>query len=600
MDRASAAELALAASQPFLAFELRDRPYDAIDTQMDAWLTDAIEAQARMPRADQTRGRAVAEIHEMLTLMTWLLRVGRDDAAHIIAKRLSQPDVVTGPYRIREYVVMRLVEADRLDLALLYGVDQADRSVSSHTRRTIAEALRVSDHRVLLALEEFLSSRLEASDVAESFRLAVELCNGEYSKRLSALADSESAFWRLLAESQSRSLQDQDQERAGQRQKVPPGQWGLLLDANGQHELAQPFHEEEAARGDVKSMIRLARRKDTSLGGTKELFLRAWERYRAGRSVSDDDIDELALDESESGIEALMGLWQEAKLLGESEYRERLAEQIEWVACTPSIDDRLTLAGSLMEQGDRQLGDDQFRQLMVMTAFSSRERGSLMDVAREWYRSMPDTLDGRRAEGASEVLSVYQLAFAGTLPLSSYRVRTYLDLPQYYHRQRVQLALESEFPDEQAVKRQLDWIHRFDPIDISLAETVVPLVRTQLGNDVAERHLNRVVGEGRRYLAQFPRDPMVANNLAWCCALNDRHLDEAIAWSRNAVRWEPDSAIYRDTLAELLARTGRFDEALQLERACVLDDPGQWHLHVQIKRFEQSLRATVSENASLE
>jgi hypothetical protein len=31
---------------------------------------------------------------------------------------------------------------------------------------------------------------------------------------------------------------------------------------------------------------------------------------------------------------------------------------------------------------------------------------------------------------------------------------------------------------------------------------------------------------------------------------------------------------------------GEIDQALQLERTGLLDDPGQWHLHLQIDRFE--------------
>ena len=47
-----------------------------------------------------------------------------------------------------------------------------------------------------------------------------------------------------------------------------------------------------------------------------------------------------------------------------------------------------------------------------------------------------------------------------------------------------------------------------------------------------------------------PFDAMTCNNVAWIAAVNQSRLSDALLLSKIAVRAEPESAIYRDTLAE--------------------------------------------------
>ena len=51
----------------------------------------------------------------------------------------------------------------------------------------------------------------------------------------------------------------------------------------------------------------------------------------------------------------------------------------------------------------------------------------------------------------------------------------------------------------------------------------------------------------------------------------------------------PNSAIYRDTLAEVLFLLDRKVEALQVEQGCLLDDPRQWHLHQQVEKYQAAI-----------
>ena len=109
-------------------------------------------------------------------------------------------------------------------------------------------------------------------------------------------------------------------------------------------------------------------------------------------------------------------------------------------------------------------------------------------------------------------------------------------------------------------------------------------------DDLADESLSEIVRAAEKHAKIFPGDAMIANNVAWGAAMNNFQLDTALKMSRRAVAGEPDSAIYRDTLAEILFRLGRPDEALQIEQGCILDDPGQWHLHEQIERFGRKHR----------
>jgi hypothetical protein len=103
---------------------------------------------------------------------------------------------------------------------------------------------------------------------------------------------------------------------------------------------------------------------------------------------------------------------------------------------------------------------------------------------------------------------------------------------------------------------------------------------------LAKSSLDRVLENGQTHLDAFPLDAGVSNNLAWVAAKSDRALPSALIWSRLAVDRFPDSTVYRDTLAEVLFHLDRPREALRIEQDCLLDDPGQWHLHEQIERFE--------------
>lgn len=77
----------------------------------------------------------------------------------------------------------------------------------------------------------------------------------------------------------------------------------------------------------------------------------------------------------------------------------------------------------------------------------------------------------------------------------------------------------------------------------------------QRGNATAALQAYRAV------LTLEPSQPVAANNLAWVLAEAGNDLEQALSAARQAVAAQPTDANYRDTLAFVLKRLGRLDEA---------------------------------------
>lgn len=139
--------------------------------------------------------------------------------------------------------------------------------------------------------------------------------------------------------------------------------------------------------------------------------------------------------------------------------------------------------------------------------------------------------------------------------------------------------------DRKSAELAIDAILDVTPLDITLADSTLKKICGAGWKDLGYQTLDRVIEVGREHMKHYPTDFATANNLAWVAAISKRHLDDALRWSRAAVDGHPDSVIYRDTLAEVLFAIGRFKEATVVERACLLDDQDDWHVHQQIERF---------------
>lgn len=88
----------------------------------------------------------------------------------------------------------------------------------------------------------------------------------------------------------------------------------------------------------------------------------------------------------------------------------------------------------------------------------------------------------------------------------------------------------------------------------------------------------------RSLISQEP-DPQVLNYYAWTLAERDMQLDRAEEMARLALQLTPDDHNIIDTLAEVLFRLGRVDEAIEWETKALELDPESTYYMEQIARF---------------
>jgi len=101
----------------------------------------------------------------------------------------------------------------------------------------------------------------------------------------------------------------------------------------------------------------------------------------------------------------------------------------------------------------------------------------------------------------------------------------------------------------------------------------------------ALRERQRIGDALRTTLSRQDASAGTLNALAWYCATSDLFLEESLAAAKRAADLEPENSGVLDTLAEVLFRLNRRDEALEaIERALALD-PDDAYLLRQRTRF---------------
>jgi tetratricopeptide (TPR) repeat protein len=190
-------------------------------------------------------------------------------------------------------------------------------------------------------------------------------------------------------------------------------------------------------------------------------------------------------------------------------------------------------------------------------------------------------------EQPSEAARLFDVAVIRMVDSERYRARAYIALPLMIQEWRLEAAVSAK--DHETAVESLQRILELDPLDISFSEEQLPLMRMAGMEQLADNALDQIVDAGLEHAERFSHDAMTCNNVAWVAAKNHRRLDDALDLATLAVRAEPESTTYRDTLAEILFLLGRKEEALQIEQACLLDAPGEWHLHQQITKFENGI-----------
>ena len=590
-DPESAANVALDASQVNRAFDALGFPLAEVDTKIIQWVDEALAAQREAAGDDPNQPvELVQPVNRMLALIRALINIGREDAAKVAAERMCRSDLQLGSVRLRDYVLSSLANTRRNDWVIDWAVLEGEKTVTPIVRSILANMLPAADSRALEIVFEALGTfeRDPKLTTEERIRAACQLFMGEVPDRFDPHTDFKRIYEFAVAPTRPAAARQFRGRIAGRKLPVQFRQIRAnlamveLFTLHGQADHASSLLRKLVELGELDALLQLGEQElDTGSGKTASaLFLALGEsvaRQTVGR-IGNADSDLLT-------IKSLLGQWTIARRIGDQRQADDLLRQIRLALCTPSTRLRLQIAEYLVERGEQDLAEQVYERLLPMAMFNNEDRTQFYDVARGYALYI-------RQSNPSAAAKWYDLALSEMVATSNFRAGAFVSLPIYVRRWSIESAMQSR--DVDAARGHIDRIMQLNPMDIDLAERILPKMRSMDADQdrfqaLADEAFQQIVDHGITYCDQFSGDAMTANNLAWVAAMNDSHLDQALTLSERAVSLEPDSAIYRDTLAEILFRLDRKQEALLVEEACLLDDPTQWHLHQQVEKYRESV-----------
>ncbi len=568
-DPESAAMVSIDGSRIDHAFEVLGFPLEEVDQQITTWVDAAIERQRESESEE-----LVQSVNDLLALVHCLIVIGREDAARTAVGRLCRTDLNVGQRRLRDYVLYSLLSTRRSDWVVEFAIADDEKTLSPTSRGIVARLLPDSDAISLEIILEALRSISPADSEQDRLVAACTLIEGQIPDGFDPLVDFKRLYdFAVVPRYPGRGVAVQGTAAIRANLNIV-----RLFARHGQAEYASGLLEKLIEFADLEALRQLAEQQLD--GGSSEAALELFETMRqsisgaqtAGRfGVADGDL---------ITVQSLIGTWTVAKRLGDYRAAEELLNEIRLALCSPSTRLQQSVAEYLTERNEQTLATEVFENLLPNVMFDNQERTGIYDVARSYSLSV-------RQSKADQAARWFDLAICEIIASQNYRPGAYITLPLYVHRWSVEAAIERK--DEQAISLHLDRIMQLDPLDIDMAERILPNMREAGFAPLADQALDRILEVGIRYTQQFPLDAMTANNLAWVAAMNGRHLDVALELSEQAVYQAPESAIYRDTLAEILFRIDRKQEALQVEEACLFDDPTQWHLHQQVEKYRAAI-----------
>ncbi len=587
---ASAIDLSLAASRPERTFALLGHPLELVDSQYAEWVDQALKRQKESQKLRGLSSRFIcAEVEKLMLLINCLNSIGRDDVSFVIAKRLCESweaETSGSVASIMKSLVERISPVIRrqwVEKLVLFGKPDGDpKQLASSGKALLAESISDCDYTMLSLLLDAVRELQESGTLSDQIAAVCQIARGNTYAGFNV--DE-------VLESMMVSINKRFDEPRWNAEVPAPflkDVYGLLL-KHGRHELAGAYLRQHAEQGGVDAMLRLAESELStgSMAKAKELF--AQIENSAGRrkattqrpAVGGVGVWDVAT------VKTLVGRLVCARRIGDQTLATSLQNKLEVILCSPSLEFRMEIASYLREYGETDLATQVYKGLVPIAALPSdymqkpAEKVSLYDVTLKYVLTI-------EKEQPSEAARLFDIAVVGMVDSGGYLARAYVALPLMIQEWRLQAAVSAK--DRDTAVESVQRILELDPLDISFSEEQLPLMRVAGMEQIADTVLDQIIDAGVDHAERFSHDAMTCNNVAWVAAKNQRRLNDALDLATLAVRAEPESTTYRDTLAEILFLVGRKEEALQIEQACLLDDPGQWHLHEQIKKFADGIQ----------
>jgi tetratricopeptide (TPR) repeat protein len=581
---AMAARIACEASRFQRGFAVLGYPSDEVSLRLDDWITDAYAQQAGLPA-----GQLAESMERLYALARLLNHVGRRDEALQIYRRLTPRQVIVDPYgsSLRDKTIDEMQRIGKLDWVRELAVEPQENALSALMRAGIARALSTESDSFQAVLDRIKDVTPDAN-FQTRFRIAFDLFRGKTPAGFDPGEDFRRLFDALVRNPHVR--------RVGRR-LVKSGAIGLdaeiidLFLRHGQVELAREGLQVLASGGDVDAMLALAA--NEMARGDSEA---AWKRFEeagrlASRFTATDQV--VTLDHGLTYAKSIAGRWVLAGRAGHQQLADQLERRLRLMLASPSLTFRKELADYLRELKQYRLAVEVLHDLIIHVSFGGSDAPDFFRVAVSYVGALED-LKESEPEAVSEleidpydVVRWGDLAVLGIMSDSRYYASAFVSVPLSVRKSMLQHAIDTE--NAELAQTAISRIERLDPLNIDFGERLLPKVREAGMGAVADAAFDRLFDRGRAYLGDFGTDATSLNNLAWAAAMNGRALEQALQLSETAVMLQPDSVVFRDTLAELLHLTGRTEEALAIETACLLDEPDEWHLHQQIEKYREAL-----------
>ena len=585
-------EASLEVSRPERTFALLGHPFDLVDTQYAQWIDQALKQQKASQNLQGRSSKVISpEVEKVVQLINCLSAVGRDDIAFIMAKRLcsrweAETSGAIAVPAIRKYLaesISPVIRKQWINQLVLFGNSNSDpRKLYSSDKALLADSISDCDNTTLSLLLDAVRGLKESETLSDQIAVACQIARGDAHAGINV---------DMVLQSMISSIDKRFDEPRWKSQAPAPfleNVYGLLL-KHGKHELAAGYLRRHAEQGGVDAMLRLAEGELStgSMVKAKELFTQietlALKRQATNKRQRFGSIRALDV----ATVKALVGRLVCARRIGDQTLATSLENKLQVVLFSPSLEFRMEIAEYLRLQGETELAMQVYRTLIPIAALpaddtqTSNANVSLYDAVIKYVLTI------EKAQPL-EAARLFDVAVIGMLDSGRYRARAYVALPLMIQEWRLEAAVSTK--DRDTAVESLQRILELDPLNISFSEEQLPLMRQAGMHQVADRVLDQIVDAGVKHGKRFSHDAMTCNNVAWVAAKNQRRLDDALNLAMLAVKAEPESTTYRDTLAEILFLQGNMKEALQIEQACLLDDPGDWHLHTQIEKFENGIR----------
>ena len=570
-----AAELLSQSGRMAEALQLAGINPDQIDQSISR-LVDEAHLAARTWSSPQMNNAPEA-MQRLVAVARLLFQCGRRDLAFELYDRgasLPQSEALAELPIARAYILQSILRINRPDWLMKVLNQGPESAITGVGRSYLAHVFEVETETVD-SLAMGLGFILKSND--KPLAAAVfDFLSGEVPERFNAKTDYQRLFDMLSGQAVLQPQLSRDQRFRTRRSQRITLDFVKLFESHGQFDLAVRAMLENISSGDNEALLTYAETelKAGRTASAREIFRSVWQRLEETRQ-SPSRLNR-AEDDMKLAMRAILGEAVSAGRMGDGEEAESLWRLIDLITCTPSAKMRNAFGETLMDQGFDERAEAIYRTLMPWVAFGSDEGVQFQSVARNFSRA----LGTRHEKLAAEV---FDLAIAGTIESTFFYPAGYVLFPTLVHRMKATAAISQG--NEAEINRQIEALLRLSPMDIDFGENAIKKMRAAGMDDLAQQTIARIYEAGSLYMKQFPLDIVTGNNLAWVMALSDYRLEDALAFSKQTVYFAPDSTVYRDTLAEVLFRLGRVDEAIAIEEACLLDEPGEWHVHEQLQRF---------------